>query len=260
MRLALGAPVAGRAWILPHYLAAIARQTLVPRDLCFLYSESADLTRWLLMGASSYPELRETTVLIDERLDLPFYSREIRNRDTADPNRAIHFSALRNALREMFLRTDADVFVSLDTDIILDDPTSLERLVAALADGWDVACARTCLHPLGGVSECYNAGFWPTSDRGDFRRPWGRATRRTVEAGTRIPIDIPMAAYAITREALEKCEYKPHEAGEDLGFADELDRYDFGSVWCTDVVVRHVWSPDYLFLEQEPEVAVDAGR
>jgi hypothetical protein len=42
---------------------------------------------------------------------------------------------------------DADVFVSLDTDVMLDDRRTLERLAELLADGWDTASPITWLHP-----------------------------------------------------------------------------------------------------------------
>lgn len=232
MKVAIGAPVAERAWILNRWFQCLDRQTVRPSEFCFVYSHSTDGTLALLKDAPA-----PTTVV---KSPLPFYPRDQRNDDPADKCRAKHFSKLRNHLRTLLLATDADVLLSLDTDILLEDEYAIERLVDAL-DDFDMAAPLTYLHPGGELSECYNAGFWTAGDPGSFTRGWRRADKNDVLAyRSPIKIDVPMACVAMRRHALAMCKYKPHECGEDLGFADSIDQHDLRVGWLTDLPVRHV--------------------
>jgi hypothetical protein len=237
--MALGAPVANRANILPDWFGGLRGQTLQPDQLCFVYSPTGDRTRTIIEG-SGYP------VTITE-YKAPFFSRDERNGDPKDPNRAKHFTRLRNTLRRMFLDTDADVFISLDTDIMLTDETALERLVDTLSQGWDVAAPLTCLHPAGFDSHCYNAGWWTAGDPGDPNRVWRRAERNdVVTRRSPVQVDFPMAAYAIRRHTMALCRYAPFECGEDLGFGDALNRHQARCAWLTDLRVPHIWDEHAL--------------
>lgn len=243
MKIALGAPIGNdRGWVIPAWQERILAQTLRPSYYCFVFSP------WEGGPPMVVPEGWESGFgeVLSRTSRLPFLPRAERNSDPTDPHRATHFSKLRNELRALFLQTDADVFVSLDTDILLDDPTTLERLVATIAEGWDTASPVLFLHSAGEASECYNAGYWSAGTPGDPRRIWYRAGN--FEAGRPAPlkIDIPMAAVAIRRHVLGMCAYHPHECGEDLGFADALDQRGYRSAWLTDLRARHVWKASEL--------------
>lgn len=261
LKVAVGAPVAERAWILPDWLGCLERQTLQPDCLCFAYSHSRDDTKAILTeGHRGCP-------LILHSSKLRFHPRSARQGDPTDQNRALHFSRLRNELRALFLATDADICVSLDTDILLTDPTALERLVGAVTghaglvradtgyDNWDVAAPLLCLHPTGFDSHCYNAGWWMAGDPGDPQRIWRRADENDYRSRkTPVPVDIVMGAFAIRRHALAMCRYKPHELGEDLGFADALcERHR--AVWLTDLPVDHIWDRTGLEAWRNRELA-----
>ncbi len=246
--IALGAPVFNRAWILPYWWHHIDAQTLRPDVYCFVAGKSDDATDAYL-GAAIDPERpygEPQTIVRQSRLRS--YTRDDRMTDPSDRARAQHMAELRNELRALFLSTDADIFISLDTDILL-PPDAIERMVAVLSgpDAPDVAAICTCLHPLGFASHCYNAAFFVGGEQGDYHRVWRRADEVTVASQkSPVRIDIPMAAYAIRRHALAMSRYQAHEAGEDIGFADSLQRHGFRTVWLTDVRAPHIWGPDYL--------------
>lgn len=247
MKVALGAPVGpDRAWILPSYFDCIRGQTVKPDYLCFV------LTPQRFQGDTEAKEVRQLVVAEGKHYrqlsllspSLPSYNRAQRDKDAKDPNRARHFCKLRNHLRRLFMDTDADVFVSLDSDILMENPTTLERLLPTL-ESWDVACMLTSLHPVSPI--CYNAAFWRTNEPGSATRLWERADQNLVaSARPPVKIDIPMAAFAIRRHAMGMVRYRFHEQGEDLGFADSLERHKFRVGWRTDVQVRHVWDPPFL--------------
>lgn len=236
-KIALGAPVAERAWILPQWWECLEQQTLQPDEYCFVYSKGTDDTKSELMRPGKQVHVFETR--------LPYHSRDNRNADQSDPWRASHMAQLRNQLRGMFRATDADVFISLDTDILLEEPTTLEQLVDTLSQGWDVAAPVTYLHPLGAQSYCYNAGFLAGGE--GFDQAWRRVDSYDMRsANSPMRIDIPMAAFAITRHAMGMCSYMPHECGEDIGFAQRLKKHRFTVGWLQHLEVRHVWGKQYL--------------
>jgi hypothetical protein len=246
--LAVGCPLGNdREKTLGHWLAALEAQTVQPDYARFVVSRGFSPDTGALLRAH-FQDCR-IRVAGGTLFGAPFYSRTERNGDQKDPCRAGHFTRLRNCLRSQFLQTDADVFLSLDSDVLLEDPRTIERLLKTLDAGWDITAPRLSLHPS--LDTVYNAGFWLADAAPDdpqaFRRIWQRADENVVRAyKSPVRIDVPMACYAIRRHAMGMCAYKAHESGEDLGFADSLARYKMRVAWLTDLPARHVWSPDYL--------------
>ena len=159
------------------------------------------------------------------------------------------------------LATDAHMFFSLDTDILLTDPASIEKLASVLIrQRYDVAQPTVYLHPAGRRSGCFNAAWWCAGSPGDPQRVWARVQEADLpQQALRglVDIDIPMAAVMMRRQVLELCEYKPHEQGEDIGFADSLDEHGFSVCWLTDLETFHPWGPAYL--RHPPPEVTDAA-
>lgn len=248
-RIAVGAPVAHREWILPLWRECMQAQTLKPLVYCFVTARNGDEATQALLDEPW------GGLVLTRNSGLPFYSRNERTGNPLDPWRASHFTALRNDLRGLFLATSADVFVSCDTDILLESPTVIEELVTTLygprredphADwAWDVVAPRTSFTPT--TDQCYNAGRFMAGDPGDPKRIWERCTLdQVLSKRPPMPIDIPMGVFAAHRFVWGMCKYKPHEQGEDVGFADALDQKKMRVGWRHDIQVRHVWGPEYL--------------
>jgi len=238
MKVAVGAPVAERGWILREWRRGLLRQTLQPSSYCFVYSHSEDDTLSIL-GDGEWEAPVSTLIT-----PAPFYSRNDRHSDQSDPQRAGHFSLLRNSLLSLFLLTDADLFVSLDTDILLEDSTVLEQLAQTIRDGWDVASPLCYLHAAGAISECYNAGHLGGGE--GFTQGWWRVERHELRDYSLLGIGVPMAAMMMRRDVARQCRYRAHDCGEDVGFAQSLAEHRFKVAWRTDLEVRHVWGADYL--------------
>lgn len=242
MKIALGAPVAERAWILPRWLKCLSKQDLQPDYLRFVYSPSVDDTLDILLNQA--PEYGYGVEVYATKL--PFFSREQRNGNPGDPWRAAHLSRLRNRLRALFLATDADICISLDTDILLEGPRILEELVDTVAStDWDLIAGRTSL--VAGQYPCYNVGWFNnTEPPGSFEEGWTRADDNALAYRSPLAIDIPMAFWAAKRFTVGMCKYRAHAQGEDIGFAQSLRERKMHCGWRYDLVGRHVWGPSYL--------------
>jgi hypothetical protein len=55
-----------------------------------------------------------------------------------------------------------------------------------------------------------------------------------------------LAALAMTRDLIANGRYGYHISGEDVAFANDVDRFGFRTGWVTDLVARHVLDPSQL--------------
>lgn len=240
MKLVVGCPVADRDWILPAWFAALQAQTRQPDEYVFVLSERqptpvADtirLIRWL-----SPVDVPALSYALDDSPYIPRYERNLH-----DPEHVYgEFARRRNLLRRMVLKREPDIFLSLDSDILLDDPRTIERLVGML-DLYPVAAPLVWLHPTGHASECYNAAWWAAGDPGSPDRAWRRATHADAEKGPQL-VDIPMAAVMMRGVVLEACSWYYHRQGEDLGFAQDLEQHGMQCAWDPSLTTLHVMDP-----------------
>lgn len=242
MKLIVGAPVAERAWALPKWFDCLRAQTLRPDGFVFAYSRSDDDTAKLL-GRHSFGSLHVDYV------EEAYISRRVRHEDRGA--RAYgELAQHRNRLMKLALEFDADMYLSLDTDVFLTDPTTISRLVGAItAAAGDLSSVRIYLSRQGPALPTYNAGWWRTTDQDSPTRAWDRVTEDDVKASYgAFGVDIPMAVVMMPRDVLERCQggYCYHESGEDLGFAQELDRQGLKTIWLTDINPPHVMDPAQL--------------
>jgi hypothetical protein len=240
MNVIVGAPVANRAWALPDYYRLLAAQDRPPDGVLLVHSGHIGDDTWAAARRCAREYGLRTHMLYDHAHPHPRH----------DPARFGTLAMLRNKLLAAArILAGADIFVSLDTDVMLDNPATISRLLELLDDGWDTASPVTWLHPHGEGSWAWNAGWWTDRSTGPGRG-WNRRTTDDIPWGQVIRIDIPMAAIAMNARVFEHCRYRWHESGEDLGFAQDLQRRHARCAWDTGLKARHVW--DQAHLDQVP--------
>jgi hypothetical protein len=238
MKVVVGAPVAARDWALKRWFECLYSQTRVPDEFVFVVKDvDGDRSRQLLH------ELGPKPPALSYAIDTTRYVPRMERNSVGAEYVYADFAWRRNRLLQMVRKREPDVFLSLDTDIMLEDPTTIERLLELLERA-PVAAPLTYLHPAAAASECFNAGWWAGGEPGSPTRAWRRAT--VDEAHGTIPVDIPMAAVAMHRRVVDTCKYAYHECGEDMGFAQDLDRLGYTCLWDTDLGVRHVMAAEEL--------------
>lgn len=235
MTLILGAPVADRAWALPRWLDCIASQTIQPDRLVFIHSDTGDGTREILGAEKRWP----VTVIDTPQ---PFVRRELRLKDRVGTTSML--ADLRNRLLIAALDHEVETLFSLDTDVFLTDPGTIKKLLGELVHA-PLAAPYVNLSPHG---PCANAAQWrqPTSRLPAPTQRWDRCERDETTPG-RVLVDIPMAAVMMRREVVISCAYRYHEAGEDMGFAQDLDRRgEFKTAWLTGWECPHVMDRNHI--------------
>jgi hypothetical protein len=242
MRLVVGAPVAGRAWSLPTWFACLAGQTRRPDAVAFIHSGRVGDPTW------------EACIREAARHE---FSPVMLHHDPAPPHRRHDneryrtLARLRNRLLDSARdELGADLFLSLDTDIMLENPETVERLEHLVVHGgYDVAGPVTFLHPEAPRSwspaelPCwaYNFGWLQPPDGLCDRTTWRRPPVTDIPWGSKVTHSIPMAAWLATRRVLD-CRYRWHESGEDIGFAISLQEADARCVTDTGLYAPHIWA------------------
>lgn len=244
MRLIAGCPIAHRAWALPKWFECLAAQTRRPNGFVFIHSGQVNDDTWRGIQREAARYGFQNVRL--EHDPSPAHPRH-------DNERFATLARIRNQLlgaaqHAMF----AERFLSLDSDVMLEDPRTIEKLEELLDAGeCDLASPVTWLHPLGEGSWAFNAGWWAPGGRlGDPQRAWTRLEPSKVPWGELVNIDVPMAVWLGNERALS-CRYEQHESGEDLGFAHSIERNHVRCLWDTSLKCRHIWCEQDLIAEQE---------
>lgn len=247
MKVVVTAPVADRPWALPDWYRRLSEQTQPPAEIILLHSgqKGDDTWRAIDESASNYG------------------IRTHRMHDSSTPHRRhdnkryATLASLRNQLLALAsILTDCDVLFSLDTDVMLEDPESIERLVP-VAKAFGVSSPLLYLHP--DMPWTVNAGMLESPELFESEETmpprealekwaWCRAkpTPGALAGETVQPIDIPMAAIVMSRAVFSTARYAWHESGEDIAFGIALKRLHHRAMWVPSIEARHVWDETRL--------------
>jgi hypothetical protein len=218
MHVLIGAPVYDRSWILPDYFAAIEAQDFPLSDVGFIFTVSPDdeeTVQCLRDFGEAHPELREFDIFVDTTNPHTAHAEGFRSW----PREKYHtMSNFRNGLLDRAKAIGPDRYLSLDTDIILENPRTISELVQlTAASGLDAVAPLLFMTPEG--MDFPNSMSWASPQAGDgmagreplYKYPFGKVFRS----------DVIMAAVMMTRAVYENTRYKWHKQGEDLGWSGD---------------------------------------
>lgn len=234
MRLLISLPIYKRDWILPHWFAAIEKQDIDLSDIGFSFQvasmEEDPLTHELLLEwFSSHPQVQHFVLNNIDELSHRHHENGRRVWNVEAYNK---MSMMRNALLETATSLQPDYYFSLDSDIILEDPQTLTKLMA-------LAEPRCAVSPLMYMKH-YGVSYPSVMSWVD--KPGGKAYRNlnAYKQGTNFNADIIMAAVMMSKEVYENARYFPHPQGEDLGFAADCARFGFNLISAQTIYCPHI--------------------
>lgn len=200
-KIAIGAIVRNRGWILPDYLAALDNIVYDNKSFLFLENDSDDDTNDLLM---SFIEHRHGIL---EKITTNHIDWE---RNTRQKDNFAHYANMRNKFLELFLTTSADYLLSVDSDVIV-PPDIVERLMEH-QDGRTIiasAISNVADKQLDGMTP----GNWMYMMNGAMTHPQNYPLSGVHD------VDLTGAVYMIPRQAIvDGVRYFPHYQGEDVPF------------------------------------------
>lgn len=209
----IGCPVKNRAWVLKHWINAIYEQGIDVKIVCLL-SPSEDETESIL---------RQGGVEIIHDTEVGRTASQIDTHLWKEDGYA-YMARTRNRLKEWVLNYGADVFFSLDSDIILPENGLATLLTSLELHGGVVAPA---------VNMALNDRVW------NMMAFTGTGAERNPPDPRFGPVDAVMAAMIMDKDAMQ-CDWTGHPRGEDIGFCLNAERLGITRWWEPAVRCTHL--------------------
>jgi hypothetical protein len=236
-KILIGAPIYDRAWILPEWIKAIEKQNFPKEDLGFLFNlgPDDDSTHEILWNwHERRPEFQVFDAQIQMKINHSAHPDETRIWSSMQYYNMVF---LRNDLleRAAVLSDNFDYYFSLDSDILLEDPETLNKLVSYAQE--DIT--RSVISPLMYMTP-FDTNF--PSAMSWLDKPGGKATRmlNKYSVGRLFEADIIMAAVFMQNYVFKNIRYQWHHQGEDLGFATALADAGYKSYAAWDLYCPHI--------------------
>jgi hypothetical protein len=222
----IGCPLRDREWILPkwkeHVLIACEAAGLAP-SFVFVLDESE----------SSMVEDWDSTTLVRISGDNPFLAGDDHDWNT---ERFKHMVFLRNSLLGAVREAEPELFLSLDSDILLheDSLKSILDVFELHSDAWAVGGKAY----MGEGRWAPSYGMWNSKAAHGFgfsREPLDTVTR----------VDVIMGCKAMKYPAYQT-DYKYHHWGEDIGWSSNIAQRNGLLWWDGRVTNKHVMKKEML--------------
>ncbi len=274
-RILISGPIYKRAWILEHWLKCIEDQSIPLRNIGFQFEfgPDDDATQDLLW---EFHEAHPECFIFDGQIDITnlHATHEEGVRSWAQDEYLRMVSFRNNLLDRAQQKLDSfDYYFSLDSDVLIYNPDTLETLAA---HNKDVISPLMYMTPpaldeslpdevkLVKDEEYPNAMDWlyePSPTNGGSGR---RTPRRINPNDITIPysqremktglhkVAVPMAAIMMSPEVVNTVKYVWHPQGEDIGFATQLHKHKYDAYLDFDLDVAHImhrWQLNHYLAE-----------
>lgn len=199
----VGCPVTNRNWILPLWKNHVEHSVPLDWNLKYIFVvPKGDKDTLDLLS-----EWRDTWVILSDEEN----RKDVRNWGNKD--RYYEMADLRNTLLRAVRQEKPDIFLSLDSDILLDKYTVANMYETMLANDCDAVGGLTYLDPTD--KNCTNIANWKNSNTCN-------GFTRMVTQGCH-KVDIIMAIQMMNNLAYN-VNYEYHDMGEDLGWCKALKK------------------------------------
>ena len=229
MKLAVGCPVRDRNWILPKWKEHVENALPEGWDLIFIFVVSKEDHESIKL-LDSWDN--SNVVLVDEK-----YSSYSRYWNSARYNEMVF---LRNSLLKAVRYHEPDLFLSLDSDILL-HKDAIANMYETLMSEDDNLIAVGGLTWLDPTDERVTNAAMLRSDLNGFRRVPDRG-QFFVDVIMAIKLMSPIA-YSI--------EYKYDSQGEDIGWSRAVKEAGYKLKFDSRLGNRHVWNQDWINIEDK---------
>jgi hypothetical protein len=227
----IGLPVYRRDWILPTWFEAIRGQDWSLDQVGFIFEVAPDdpeTVGALFEWHGCHPEVRCFEVSTFQAVCHNIHPDGGR---IWNEERYNMMANMRNRLLDRAVCYDPDRYLSLDSDIILEDPTTI-RVLFELTEHLDAVSPLTFMTPDG--VDFPNVMSWLGGAAGDH------GSRLLYPIGALFQADIIMAVVMMSKPVYQAARYSHHRQGEDLGWATDCAHHGF-----------KMWSASYLYASHQ---------
>lgn len=236
----IGGPIYARAWILPYWFECIEKQDWPLHELGFIFEGSpydGPTKKALFDWQSKHPEVGcfeyYTTFNEGHKRHGPAGQRRW------SIERYKFMASLRNAVLDHVRVRKPERFFSLDSDILLEDPSTIRKLYELTATpGIHGAAPLMYMTPKG--TRFPSVMTW-------VHKPGGYAKRMAnYPIGTTFRADVIMAAKMMSPELYNNVNYEAHRQGEDLGWSANAAKKGYNLFSMSGTYAPHIMNEKML--------------
>lgn len=235
-KVLIALPVYKREWILPTFLKCIENQNYPLDHLGFMFElgpDDPETHNILLEWGDKHPEffMFEGQIEITKR-----HFQHAEGERAWNLSRYENMAIFRNSLltRATEKQDQFDIYFSLDSDLLLEDPNTILRLVETLVQNDLDTLSPLCF--MTPTSRSFpNCMYWESAPGGMAKRDLSKFKEDSLQE-----CDIIMAAVMMSKRVFTKAKYYVHPLGEDIGFATDLARHGFKSYLDSRIYVPHM--------------------
>lgn len=247
MKILIGCPIYKRSWIFPLWATAIQRQSIPLSDIGFIFEAAPDdeeTISLLKIFRNQHKEIPHFD--IDVREDIPHFEHAPNSRQWT-MSKYHNMINLRNSLLEKARQINSEYYFSLDSDIIIKHPATLELLVSHIKDGADAVSPLMFMTP-------FDTKF-PSIMTWKEQEPDRAYRKENYPLGSFFKSDVIMAAKMMSQKTYKTVNYEFHPQGEDLGWCLDAKRKDLNLYCASYIYAPHIMHKELFenFLKEGDE-------
>ena len=235
MKLIIGCPIYKRDWILPHWIKSILKQSVDISNIGFIFEVSPEDTP-TVQSLLVWKQLDKNIPLFDivERKDIPHFEHQNNGRQWT-LSKYHNMISMRNSILNRVRDYKPDFYFSLDSDILIENPNTLELLMAHIHNGADAVSPLMYMTPIG--RDYPSVMSWKDKVGEKAYR------KKDYPIGTYFQSDIIMAAKMMSKDVYMNVDYEFHQQGEDLGWSKNATLKNYKLYSASYIYCPHIMSP-----------------
>jgi len=235
VKILIGCPIYKRDWILNHWIKCLKSQSVKQDSIGFVFEVSSnDQATNAMLNAWKRYDSNVAHFEIFERDDLPHFEHENNGRQWTI-SKYENMVKLRNSLLSKARELAPDYYFSLDSDILLENPNTIELLIAHIKEGADAVSPLMFMTPIGDMYPSVMS--WLNDDTGNATR----LPRYPI--GSYFQADVIMAAKMMSKNTYESIDYVLHFQGEDVGWSLQCKQAGLRLYSASYIFAPHIMSP-----------------
>ena len=234
MKLLIGCPIYKRDWILHHWIRCLLGQSIPIEDVGFVFEVAPDDSATIsALNAWKNFDKRIPYFNIKVRSDINHFQHENNGRQWSI-SKYVNMVSLRNSLLDTVREVSPDYYLSLDSDILLTNPNTLELLIAHIKSGADAVNPLMFMTPFGTMYPSVMSWRQDVPEKA-FREEKYPLTRYFKS-------DVIMAAKMMSKKTYTNIDYSVHEQGEDVGWSLNCKNQGYNLYCASYIYAPHIMS------------------
>jgi len=236
MKIIIACPIYKRDWILSHWVRCILKQSINISNIGFIFEVSPE-DKTTVAALRAWKQIDKNIPLFDiiERSDIPHFEHQNNGRQWT-LSKYHNMINMRNSILLKVREYQPDYYFSLDSDILIENPNTIELLIAHINEGADAVSPLMYMTPVG--TNFPSVMSW--------KEDWKGSRDQSYPIGTYFKSDIIMAAKMMSKKTYMNVDYEFHQQGEDLGWSKNASKNNLNLYCASYIYAPHIMSPVHL--------------